>query len=298
VSDSSNRDIVLAAATTASNVLGSNSCNATLADVQALMRRILALQATGSVAGESASTIETQQITAVIQRAFQQSIQVNGTSDTAGSGDGGDGGDAGSGGSFHLPSLSDIVNGTYDLSVVRYSNISQCLSSGGSSKGPTSFKGAITAEDCYALDDSDADGELILEDGDEGLSPSASIVSDLTTAEVIDGNGTVHDVHGLSGEQTINFTIPVDSSKADPSRVRCSWWDPSLSKWRTAGCVTTHRADTPNLVYCSCTHLTGTSTAAAERTPLCRVCQCACTDPVRCPRACSFSCCLQILLCC
>jgi hypothetical protein len=189
------------------------------------MRQILLLQNLGTVAGESASAIDTAQINAVVQRAYQSSVQLNQTS-TSG---------AGVNNGFNMPSLSFLSNSSYDVSVVRYNNISNCLSDRGGGGGGS----GLTLDDCAELAN--------------GAGAGITQPTQFTQIEVTDTNGTVRDVNGLT--TAFNFTIDVTVPGTGP-RVKCSWWNIRTYSWNTSGCITRFDPATPTVVHCSCTHLT------------------------------------------
>jgi hypothetical protein len=135
--------------------------------VQALMQQILSLQQIGRVAGETASSIDTTSISAIVQRAFQSGVLLNGTDSSRTV--------------VSVPSLQFSSNSSYDVSVVSYKNISQCLAD--RRNVPNS---EITIGEC---------GEEILN------TLNSKPVSDITTAEIVDSNGTVHDISNLPTSQ-------------------------------------------------------------------------------------------------
>ncbi len=213
--DDSTGTITTQATQVASNILNSGNCSS-LAAVQDLMRQVLQLEMQGRVAGEEASTLNSDAVRAVVQRAFQSSAlgaSANSTSTT----------------SFLFPSFSLNSSQPWDLSVVTYANLSQCLNS-----VPNQYQ--------------DRCGNWV-------TSPASTVVSDLTTAEVTDSNGTVRDVNGLASSSAINFTLPVSVSTG--ARVRCKWFDEVNYVWSEVGCTTTYDpVNDPTRVHCSCTHLT------------------------------------------
>jgi len=166
--DTTATNIVTSASNVANNYLRTGNCT-TLAEVQDLMRDLLALELSRRLSDEESSTYSTGDILATTQLLFQSAANF---------------------GDFSMPTgdaLSAFLNGSYSVSLMRFKNITFCMT------------------DC--------------------AHSASNFLSDLTTAEVSDGTG-VRDINGLAPGQSINFTIPV-SSPITPDNsylIRCKWY--------------------------------------------------------------------------
>jgi hypothetical protein len=95
-----------------------------------------------------------------------------------------------------------------------------------------------------------------------------SVLSDLTTADVLDSNGNARDINGLSSDQSINFSIPLQFplTPENANLVRCKWYDEISLTWQESGCTTVYDFANPYVVNCRCSHLTDFVVLLSEAT--------------------------------
>jgi hypothetical protein len=132
------------------------------------------------------------------------------------------------GGSIDVPMLTSGDNETFSVNYIRYRNASVCRT------------------DCSLTQN--------------------SYLSDLTTADVFDSQGNSRNINGLSSDQSINFSIPLQFplTPENANLVRCKWYDEISLTWQESGCTTVYDFANPYVVNCRCLHLTDFAVVLSE----------------------------------